>query len=248
MSHFARLFLLPYLPMRIFSAIASMRAIRRRFGMWAIIATMFASVQVVRITLLEAFAIPSGSMEPTLLPGDYVLVNKAIYGSVLFGLRLPGYADPQRGEVAIFRSPMAPRHMMVKRVIGVPGDVLEMRARQLFVNGVPIEEPFTRYTAPENEGGEAAFNWQRNYRPAAATTQPFRPTRDTWGPIVVPAEHYFVMGDHRSDSFDSRYWGFVARSAFRGRVWIRCWSADPEEGPLGLLTSVRWSRVGSRVR
>src|SRR6185437_2088638 len=168
---------------------------------------------IIRTFLLEAFQIPSGSMERTLLAGDFLFVNKAVYGAQIPGTnaRLPGFNTPHRGDVIVFAYPKDPTLSYVKRVIGTPGDVVEMKQGQVYVNGRAIEEPYVQRKDPLHDSFDPEFNWQREYlaRPTDEQRRRYHPTRDTWGPLRVPGDKYFVLGDNRDNSADSRYWGYV---------------------------------------
>lgn len=208
---------------------------------------------VVRTFLLEAFQIPSGSMERTLLAGDFLFVNKAVYGAQIPGTaaRLPAFSTPRRGDVIVFAYPRDPALNYVKRVIGMPGDTVAMRAGHVWVNGRLLDEPYAQRTDPAHDLADIQFGWQREYLadPSLDARRRYRPTRDTWGPLVVPAEHYFVLGDNRDNSADSRYWGFVDRAAVKGQPLVVYFSYDRETGdPLSWLTEIRWSRLGSLIR
>jgi len=208
---------------------------------------------IIRTFLLEAFQIPSGSMEHTLLAGDFLFVNKAVYGAQIPGTnaRLPGFSTPRRGDVIVFAYPKDPSISYAKRVIGGPGDVVEMRQGQVYVNGRALDEPYVQRVDPLHDGFDAEFNWQREYLVQQAVEQRryYHPTRDTWGPLRVPAGKYFVLGDNRDNSADSRYWGFVDVSAVKGRPLVVYFSYDRgTRDPLPWLTDIRWSRLGSLIR
>jgi signal peptidase I len=214
-----------------------------------------------RTFLIEAFRIPSGSMIPTLLVGDWLFVNKLVYGPHIpfTDVNLPGYSEPRRGEVVVFVSP--PQHdqpedltpTLVKRLVGVPGDTLHMRGGLLHVNGLPQRQGF----AAQNEVGDPnevspLFDWQKRvglpqsrFGPA-----PAQPTHDDWGPLVVPPAHFFMMGDNRYNSKDSRYWGFVPRENVRGRPMFvyYSWNADDSDRPLPFITDIRWGRLFTPIR
>ena len=203
---------------------------------------------VLRMFLVEAFRIPTGSMENTLLIGDFLLVNKAVYGATipLTSARTPAFAQPARGDIVIFAPPHEPRKNYVKRLIGMPGDTIEMHAKNLFVNGQLQTEPYVRHSDP-NDIYSPAMYWQCDHVPARVRAD-CRPTRDNWGPIVVPAGRYFMLGDNRDDSEDSRYWGFVLRAGLRGKPLIIYYSFDPRSRRrVPWLTSIRWDRVGNTV-
>jgi signal peptidase I len=203
---------------------------------------------VIRTFLVEAFRIPTGSMERTLLVGDFLLVNKAVFGAQVpfTAARLPAFGEPRRGDVAVFVPPHEPGKNYVKRLIGVPGDTVEMRDKVLHLNGQPHVEPYARYTDP-NDIYLPGMLWQCDYRPAAAAGA-CQPTRDSWGPIVVPEGRYLMLGDNRDDSEDSRYWGFVERGLVKGRPLFIYYSFNPYgDRPLPFLTQIRWRRIGHGV-
>jgi signal peptidase I len=204
---------------------------------------------IIRTFLVEAFRIPTGSMESTLLVGDFLLVNKAVYGArVPFArARTPAVAEPLRGDIVVFVPPHEPGRNYVKRLIGVPGDTLEMRSKVLYRNGQPQVERYVHTTDPADAYVSGMF-WQCEYAPAEMPGDACRPTRDNWGPIVVPEARYFMMGDNRDDSEDSRYWGFVERAAIRGRPLFVYYSFNPASGrAVPWLSSIRWSRFGNGV-
>ena len=207
---------------------------------------------IIRTFLLEAFQIPSGSMERTLLAGDFLFVNKAVYGAQIPGTnaRLPGFNTPHRGDVIVFAYPKDPTLSYVKRVIGTPGDVVEMKQGQVYVNGRTIEEPYVQRKDPLHDSFDPEFNWQREYlaRPTDEQRRRYHPTRDTWGPLRVPGDKYFVLGDNRDNSADSRYWGYVDASAVKGRPLVVYFSYNREtRDALPWLTDIRWSRLGSLI-
>ena len=207
---------------------------------------------VIRTFLLEAFQIPSGSMERTLLVGDFLFVNKAVYGAVIPGThaRLPGFATPQRGDVVVFPYPRHPDTTFVKRIIGVGGDTVQMTDGRMSVNGVRLVEPYVERTDSLRNDCDRDFEWQRDYLEdtSAEARAAYRPCRDDWGPLVVPAHKYFVLGDNRDISLDSRYWGFVDESAIRGRPLIVYWSVDREaHDRFPWINDIRWSRLGSLI-
>lgn len=208
---------------------------------------------IIRTFLFEAFQIPSGSMERTLLVGDFLFVNKAAYGAPIPGThaRLPGYAMPERGDIVVFAYPKNPEQHYVKRVIGLPGDTVTMVGGDVRVNGEFLAEPYIQRTDRLHDVSTAEFNWQRDHlaMPSPETARRYHATRDNWGPLVVPAGKYFVLGDNRDNSSDSRYWGFVDAVAIKGRPLVVYFSYDREGGdPLPWLTDIRWSRLGSVIR
>lgn len=206
----------------------------------------------IRTFLVEAFKIPTGSMESTLLVGDFLLVNKAVYGAEVPGTRahLPAFAEPRRGDVVVFVPPSDPTKNFVKRVVGVPGDTLAMRDKVLYLDGVPQNEPFTRHIDPLTDPSDPRMMWQLPYlvnRPSDPDA--YRPTRDNWGPLVVPPGKYFALGDNRDMSDDSRYWGFFDKSALRGRPIFVYYSFERDlSRPLSWITGVRWNRIGEVIR
>ena len=167
--------------------------------------------------VVQAFKIPSGSMLETLQIGDHLLVNKFLYG-----LRNPFNDDylirgvePKVGDIIVFRYPKDRSLDYIKRIVGVPGDTLEMRNKVLYRNGVEVQEPYTQHSQPLI----------------------MIPGRDNWGPITVPADKFFALGDNRDDSADSRFWGFLDRNDIRGKAWRIYWSADG-------LSNIRLNRIG----
>jgi signal peptidase I len=175
---------------------------------------------VIRTFVVQAFKIPSGSMLDTLLIGDHLLVNKFLYGTHIpftDKVVLP-LADPQHGDIIVFEYPEDPTKDFIKRVIGVPGDVIEIKDKTVYRNGQKLDEPYVKHTSPA-----------------------IQPRRDNFGPVTVPPDKYFVMGDNRDESYDSRFWGFVDREKIRGKAWIIYWSWD---GP----ADIRFSRIGHVVR
>lgn len=206
---------------------------------------------VIRTFVVEAFRIPTGSMEKTLLVGDFLLVNKAVYGAQLpgTGKRLPSFAEPSRGDVVVFIPPHDPGKNYVKRLVGVPGDTLEMRDRVLYINGEPQDEPYVQHI--DVTGMDIALRemlWQRRYLVDNIRPETYTPSRDNWGPIVVPEDKFFMLGDNRDDSEDSRYWGFVDRGAIKGRPLFIYYSFDSSTlNPFPWITQIRWGRIGDLI-
>ncbi len=203
-----------------------------------------------RSYLIEAFRIPSASMENTLLVGDFLFVNKVAFGGELeipltgiHFLRLPGYATPQRDEVVVFRSveDSTPNLNIVKRVIGAPGDTLQMVRDTVIRNGRRLDEPYALHTAPTPVSTEEFQLRQIRTRQMpyyiGPDTAHYRPTTHDWGPLVVPPDHYFMMGDNRDESYDSRFWGFLPRPHIRGRPLFiyMSFASDPFR--------IRWNRL-----
>jgi len=223
---------------------------------------------VVRSFFIEAFKIPTGSMEGTLLVGDFLLVNKLVYGAEVpfTGVKLPAVRAPRRGDVIVFQWPVDRTKNFVKRIVGMPGDTLEMREGNLVRNGRAQRENYVSHTAPGSDVSDEEFNWQLAYllgahhpvheaprSPMAVQTLEaspgYHPSRNNWGPLVVPQGNYFVLGDNRDNSLDSRYWGFVADSLVRGQPLVVYYSYDPDGAvKLDWLTRVRWKRFGELIQ
>ena len=204
---------------------------------------------LLRTFLFEAFRIPSESMENTLLVGDFLFVNKAIYGAEvpLVHWHLPKYRDPARGDLVIFDSVEQDGLKVVKRVIGLTGDTLEMRDHVIYRNGVAITEPAALYddTVPGDppELREKIRAWQVSHL-AGRDTAGYWPDREHWGPIVVPQDSLFVMGDNRDHSWDGRYWGFLPRQNVRGTPLFIYFTYDSATyTPLPFITNIRWGRI-----
>jgi signal peptidase I len=204
-----------------------------------------------RALLVEAFRIPSGSMENTLLVGDFLFVNKALYGAEIpiVNKRLPAFREPQRFDIVIFESPEEAGVNVVKRVVGMPGDTLSMVGGVLHLNGDPQLEQHARQgdqlSDPEDPRMRA---WQVRYL-VNREPRAYRPSLKNWGPIAVPRDSFFVMGDNRDNSYDSRYWGFLGRDRIAGRPLIIYYSFD-KNGlmPLPFVTNIRWRRIFSAPR
>ncbi len=164
---------------------------------------------IIRAYVIQAFKIPSGSMLQTLLIGDHILVNKFIYGTKIpfSDKRILVLKKPQRGDIVVFKYPEDPDRDFIKRIIAVEGDIIESRNRVVFVNGVRLEEPYVQHT---------------DNSPKAGGIEP----RDNFGPYLIPQNKYFVMGDNRDQSYDSRYWGYVDIKDIKGKAFIIYWSWD----------------------
>lgn len=201
-----------------------------------------------RTFLIEAFRIPSGSMENTLLVGDFLFVTKALYGSEVpfTRIRVPAIREPRVGEVVVFHSVEGPFNV-VKRLLGMPGDTMAMEHGHLVRNGVRLVEPYaihtdsTRSESPEER--RRMRTWQlRHY----VGTDPagYQPDVQDWGPLVVPRDSFMVFGDNRDNSVDSRYWGPVPRRNFRGKPLFIYYSYDASSWrSLPFLTAIRWKRL-----
>jgi signal peptidase I len=227
----------------------------------------------VKTFFIEAFRIPTGSMVPTLLVGDWLFVNKLVYGPALpfTNTHLPGYSQPKRSDIVVFVSPHQadeaalghdPTPTLVKRLVGLPGDTLHMRAGMLYRNGVA--QPQAAATASNHKGDpnetSPLFVWQHRIelKNSRFGPPPAQPTHDEWGPLLVPADHYFMMGDNRYCSKDSRYWGIVPAENVRGRPLFVYYSYKPGYGdecngegsdrPVPFITDIRWGRIGHVIR
>jgi signal peptidase I len=221
---------------------------------------------VLRAFLVEAYRIPSGSMIPTLLVGDWLFVNKAIYGAHVPFSRasLPAYREPKRGDVVVFVSPYQadeaaqgrdPTPTLVKRLVGTPGDTLYMRSGILYINGIAQRQGFGAQTQVDPgmaNSIDPLFDWQKRVglKSSRFGPAPAQPNHDNWGPFVVPAQRLYMMGDSRYNSKDSRYWGFVPRENVRGKPLFVYYSynADDSDRPLPMLTDIRWSRIGHWIK
>jgi len=188
----------------------------------------------VRTWAVQAFKIPTGSMENNLLIGDHLLVNKFVFGPALGNPEravLP-MRDIRRGDIVVFKYPDEPERDFIKRVIGLPGDTIELRNKKVYVNGQPLEEPYVHFLEPAQNAQEVtSFD-----------------VRERYGPVQVPADQYFVMGDNRDNSQDSRYWGFLPRAYIKGKALMIYWSYDSgaataEDDGLGASVSRMFSVV-----
>jgi signal peptidase I len=207
----------------------------------------------IRTFVVQAFKIPTGSMEENLLIGDHLLVNKFVFGPTVSGAErtvLP-IGEIGRGDVIVFKYPVEPERDFIKRVIGLPGETVEVRERTVYVNGSPIEEPYAHYLLPASPA---------DYHEVTSFD-----VRERYGPVTVPPNQYFVMGDNRDNSQDSRYWGFLPRELVKGKALMIYWSYeserdDYEEAGAGatlrnvasvfshFFTRTRWSRMFHQIR
>jgi signal peptidase I len=188
--------------------------------------------------IVQAFQIPSPSMENTLLVGDYLLVNKLCYGGGSLRNYFMPYRKVRRGDIVVFHYPVNPEQHFVKRVIGVPGDRVRLINKQVLVNGVAMKEPYAHFSRSANDLFRDSFP-RLDVSPGE--------TPEWWlqlrklvenGQLIVPEGHYFVMGDNRDDSYDSRYWGFVPQSNIIGRPLLIYWSVQGAEGEVTAPSSV----------
>jgi signal peptidase I len=184
---------------------------------------------VIRTFLFQAFRIPSSSMEDTLAIGDFLFVNKFLYGAKVpfLDVRLPGLRAPEPGDIIVFKFPRDPRKDYIKRCVAVEGQTVEIRAKQIYVDGVLRIEPFVKHTDPITRPGDI---------------------RDYLGPIVVPKGQLFMMGDNRDNSSDSRYWGFLDRDLIKGKAMFIYWSWDTQHRLLGFVPTPRCERIGDLIR
>ena len=204
---------------------------------------------VIRAFLFQTFVITSGSMENTLLVGDFLVVNRAAIGSrVPFtDIRIPGYSEPRRGDVLVFDPHHEVDMTLVKRLVGMPGDTLEMRDRVLYLNGEARDEPYVVHTRRPDEF-DPDMIWQRDYL-VGGPRDDYRPTRDSWGPLVIPDGHHFMLGDNRDTSLDSRYWGLLEGWRFDGRAVAIYFSYNRGSArPFPWIREIRGSRIGDRIR
>ncbi len=187
-------------------------------------------VNFARIFVFQAFKIPTGSMEDNLKVGDHIIVNKFIYGPVpLPWLTAFPLREIKRGDIIVFRYPLQPETDYVKRVIGLPGDTLMVRDKNVYINGRKLDEPYTIHEDPVV------------YPAQQALPEPYR-SRDQYGPYTVPEGHYFAMGDNRDRSSDSRFWGTVPRSMIKGRAFMVYWSwgrTAPQQADASTASHVR---------
>ena len=183
----------------------------------------------VRTWVFQAFKIPTGSMEPNMLVGDHLIVNRMEFGPTASALEraiLP-VRDLRRGDVVVFKYPEDPERDFIKRVIGLPGDRIELHRKKVYVNGQPIDEPYVEFMdAPSTEGPPHTED-----------------VREEYGPVNVPPDQYFMMGDNRDNSQDSRYWGFMPRSYVKGKALFIYYSFDDSESIAHALHATRWERL-----
>src|ERR1700712_3551281 len=208
----------------------------------------------IRTFVVQAFKIPTGSMENNLLIGDHLLVNKFVFGpteSSLERMLLP-VGTLKRGDVVVFKYPEEPDRDFIKGVIGLPGDRLELKAKKVYINGTPLDEPYVHFIdAPR---GESDYHEVTSFD-----------VRERYGPVTVPPNQYFVMGDNRDNSQDSRYWGFLPRDYIKGKALVIYWSYEAgredyqAEGASATIkglasvfvhffTRTRWDRMLHQIR
>jgi signal peptidase I len=186
----------------------------------------------VRTWVVQAFKIPTGSMENNLLIGDHLLVNKFVFAPSARRLERAVFPmrDIRRSDIIVFKYPDEPERDFIKRVIGLPGDTVELRNKKVFINGQELSEPYVHFLEPASDAQEiTSFD-----------------VRERYGPVHVPDDQYFVMGDNRDNSQDSRYWGFLPRSYIKGKALMIYWSYESgrdEPSDPGLAGSAK--RIGS---
>jgi signal peptidase I len=232
---------------------------------------------VIKTFLMEAFRIPSGSMIPTLMVGDWLFVNKLAYGPHIpfTKIHLWGYRTPQHGDVIVFESPYQadeaargqdPTPTLVKRLVGTPGDTLYMRKGMLYRNGLEQRQGFgaEKNWKSTQDFPEPDFAWEHSIEIKGSRfgEPPAAPTHDNWGPLLIPKDRFFMMGDNRYCSKDGRYWGLVPRENLRGRPMFVYYSyrtaTSPDESSdcnpdttdrvLPFITDIRWGRLGHWIK
>jgi signal peptidase I len=210
---------------------------------WALVIWLTLSTFVV-----QAYFIPSPSMERTLMVGDVLFVNKFLFGAKLplIDVRTPALREPRRGDIVVFMSPIEDS-ILVKRLIGVPGDTVEMRAGVLYRNGQRLDEPYAQSLEPTWQLDSASRQAMRamqlpHYRGTAGES--YLPDVHEWGPLVVPGDSLWMMGDNRDHSRDSRFWGLVPRKNVRGTPILIYYSYDASSyRPLPFVSAIRWDRL-----
>lgn len=188
----------------------------------------------IRTWVVQAFKIPSGSMENNLLIGDHLLVDKFVFAPTTGSLEraLLPMRDIRRGDVVVFKYPVEPERDFIKRVIGLPGETLEVKRKVVHINGQPLNEPYVHFLRPV--GGEGIDSSD---------------VRDDYGPVTVPAGQYFVMGDNRDNSADSRFWGFLPGEYVKGKALMVYWSYEQnDDNVASFLTGTRWDRLLKQIR
>jgi signal peptidase I len=209
----------------------------------SLLGTIVIAVFVVTF-VVQAFQIPSESMENTLLIGDYLLVDKLHFGNDRFWRQILPYRPVERGDIIVFHYPVHPIEHFVKRVVGLPGDHIRLMNRRVFVNGVAVNEPYVHYFRPHDTFRDEFPRFDVSFVPAlsgAWLLQMKKLVEDNQ--LIVPAGNYFVMGDNRDDSLDSRYWGFVPMENIVGRPLLIYWSVrSPDPGDEVMTASDKLER------
>jgi signal peptidase I len=195
----------------------------------------------VKAQVVEAFRIPSGAMEPTVQIGDFLYVAK-----------WPAARRIEQGTPVVFASIEEPGLKVIKRIVGVPGDTLEMRRGVLYRNAERLPEPYVMHVdslrSEDPLERRKMRSWQVQYLAALPDTNRYAPDLQDWGPILVPPDSFFALGDNRDASYDSRYYGFIPAAAVIGRPWMLYFSYDTESKDKSPLSRVRWHRLGRAVR
>jgi len=171
----------------------------------------------IRTFVVQAFKIPTGSMEENLLIGDHLLVNKFVFGPAASGVEraLLPIGTIKRRDVLVFKYPEEPARDFIKRVIGLPGETVELRDKKVYINGTALDEPYVHFLSPPS--GPSELHEVTSFD-----------VRERYGPVTVPPDHYFMMGDNRDNSQDSRYWGFLPRENIKGKSLVIYWSYQAE--------------------
>src|SRR5688572_24276492 len=187
----------------------------------------------VRTWVVQAFKIPTGSMENNLLIGDHLLVNKFVFAPtpLAIGRAVLPVRPIRRGDIVVFKYPDEPDRDFIKRVIGLPGETIELKNKKVHVNGQALDEPYVHFLTPPSSDYQEVTSHD---------------VRERFGPVTVPPDQFFVMGDNRDNSQDSRYWGFLPRGYVKGKALVIYWSHDAEAG--NILTGTRWTRLLHQVR
>jgi signal peptidase I len=207
------------------------RSVAREYAESLVIAVVLALF--VRTWVFQAFKIPTGSMEPNLLVGDHLIVNKMIFSPAATGLEsaLLPKRGIRRGDVVVFKYPDEPDRDFIKRVIGLPGDRLELRRKAIYINGEPLTEPYVHLAEPPSDSAGVTGD-----------------LREFYGPVTVPANQYFMMGDNRDNSQDSRYWGFLPAHYVKGKALFIYFSFEEGSSLTRVLQGTRWERLLDSVR
>lgn len=206
----------------------------------------------IRTWVVQAFKIPTGSMENNLLIGDHLLVNKFVFSptAVAAARAILPVSTVRRGDVVVFKYPEDPERDFIKRIVGLPGETLEVRNKVVHIDGRPLQEPYVHFLQPAGRGAHEVTSYD---------------VRENYGPVTIPAGHYFAMGDNRDNSQDSRYWGFLPASYVKGKALLVYWSYESEreeqyaEGVgatarrffsvvTHFFTRTRWNRLFHQIR
>lgn len=218
---------------------------------------------ILRALVIQAFRIPTGSMKDTLLVGDFLLVNKFIYGAEtptripildvkVPSIRFPALKQPQRGDIVVFRYPLDEKLDYIKRCIGVAGDTIEVREGIVYINGKPEGE--SKFIGKKFDPAEGHLvNYYRvktpdGYEYTIRHYADYNPHLQNFGPVIVPPDHLFMMGDNRDNSQDSRYWGFMPMKNIVGKALVIYWSWDKDEPLWRPFSKIRWSRIFNVIR